>query len=159
MSSPSGDQERDRAETVIDALEAYQRLSIEVIENHAADPESAVKGLVALHLDWTESNRETARLVARHRNDVMAGPHRDRLVASNREYFASMKTWIDTQAENGILPAVSFSLMHAVIFAPTQEIAKLGLADRLKKPLSAYSQALGEAAWAALRALPERSRD
>ncbi len=146
------------AERVVTALVDYQQLSIAVVTKNGDDPEAAVKGLVSLHLEWTDQNRETAGLVARHRNVVMAGPHRERLIEANREFFASMKQWIDRQSESGRLPAVSFNLMHAVIFAPTQEIAKLGLAGRLKKPLQEYALPLGEAAWAGLLTLPERSQ-
>ena len=56
------------------------------------------------------------------------------------------------------LPAVSFNLMHAIVFAPTQEIAKLALAGRLRKPLPEYAESLGDAAWAGLQTLPERTR-
>lgn len=147
------------AETVVTALEDYQQLSIAVVTENSDDPEAAIKGLVALHLSWTEANRETATLISRHRNAVATGPLGERLQASNRDYFASMKIWIDRQSEAGRLPAMSFNLMHAVIFAPTQEIAKLALASRLKKPLADYAEALGDAAWAGLLTLPERSRD
>jgi hypothetical protein len=147
------------AERVVTALEDYQQLSIEVITGNAGDPEAAVKGLVALHLDWTEENRETATLISRHRNAVVAGPLGPRLMASNKEFFTSMKAWIERQSKTSRLPAVSFNLMHAVIFAPTQEIAKLALAGRLKKPLGDYAEALGDAAWAGLLALPERTRN
>ncbi|MGA7435349.1 MAG: hypothetical protein WBW44_06960 [Solirubrobacterales bacterium] len=146
------------AETVIDELENYQRLSIDVVNRNREDPEAAVKGLVSLHLAWTEENPETAKLINRHRNEVFNGPHRDRLVASNSEFFIAMKGWIDLQAASGRLPAVSFNLLHAVIFAPTQEVAKLWLAGRLKKPPSEYIGPLGDAAWAGLLALPERSQ-
>lgn len=146
------------AEKVIEALETYQELSIEVVEANSEDPEAAVKGLVSLHLSWTADNPDTSRLISRHRHQVISGPHRERLMASNRDYFAAMKAWIDRQAESGRLPALSFNLMHAVIFAPTQEIAKLWLAGRLKKPLTEYAGPLGDAAWAGLLALPERQR-
>ncbi|MBK5231986.1 MAG: hypothetical protein JJE13_03255 [Thermoleophilia bacterium] len=149
----------ETAEMVVTALEDYQQLSIAVVTNNADDPEAAIKGLVALHLNWTEDNRETAKLVARHRNAAAAGPLGERLMASNREFFASMRTWIDRQSESGRLPPISFNLMHAVTFAPTQEVAKLSLAGRLKKPLPEYAEALGDAAWAGLLALPERRRD
>ena len=144
---------------VVNALEDYQQLSIGVVTDNADDPEAAVKGLVSLHLNWTEENPETARLVARHRNAVAGGPLGGRLMASNKEFFASMKVWIDRNAETGAMPPVSFNLMHAVTFAPTQEIAKLGLAGRLTKPLPGYAEALGDAAWAGLLALPARSRE
>lgn len=146
------------ADTVISELESYQQLSIEIVEGNAADPEKVVKGLVELHLSWTEKNPDTAKLINRHRNEVIGGPHRERLLESNRAYFVAMKQWIDLQAETGRLPAISFNLLHAVIFAPTQEVAKLWLAGRLKKSPSEYAAPLGDAAWAGVLALPERSR-
>lgn len=148
----------DIAERVVSALEEYQRLSVEVVSGHADDPEAAIKGLVALHLDWTEENRETALLIAKHRNAAAAGPLGPRLAASNKKFFASTTEWIERQSEAGRIPAVSFNLMHAVTFAPTQEIAKLGLSGRLKKPLPEYAEAMGDAAWAGLLALPGRSQ-
>ncbi len=141
---------------VVNALEDYQRLSIAVVSEYADDPEAAVKGLVSLHLSWTEENQETAKLIAQHRNAVANGPLSGRLMASNREFFDSMKIWIDRNAESGKMPPVSFNLMHAVTFAPTQEITKLGLAGKLKRPLPEYAGALGDAAWAGLLSLPER---
>lgn len=141
---------------VAEALERYQRLSVEVLERHEANPEAAVKGLIALHLSWTEEDPDRARTVSRGRNAVAAGVHGNRLAQSNREWFTQMKTWIDSQAAVGRIEPVSFNLLHAVIFAPTQEIAKLWLAGRLKRPLDRYSGPLGEAAWAAVSALPPR---
>jgi len=146
------------AERVIEELEAYQQLSIDIVSSDAENPEVVVKGLVRLHLSWTEKNPDIARLIALHRNEVINGPHRERLMASNQAYFSSMKEWIDLQAGTGRLPAISFNLLHAVIFAPTQEVAKLWLAGRLKKAPSAYIAPLGDAAWAGVLALPERSR-
>ena len=139
---------------VVNALEDYQQLSVAVVIENGDDPEAAVKGLVSLHLNWTEENPETAGLIARHRNAVAAGPLGGRLMASNKTFFAAMKKWIDRNAESGAMPPVSFNLMHAVTFAPTQEIAKLGLAGKLKKPLPEYAEPLGDAAWAGLLALP-----
>jgi hypothetical protein len=141
---------------VVEALERYQRLSVEVLERHGSDPETAVKGLIALHLSWTEEDPERARSVSRWRNEAVAGAYGDRLAESNREWFAQMKAWIGSQAATGRIEAVSFNLLHAVVFAPAQEIAKLWLAGRLKRPLDGYAAARGEAAWAAVRALPPR---
>jgi len=141
---------------VVEALERYQRLSVEVLERHEADPEAAVKGLISLHLSWTEEDPERARTVSRGRNAAAAGAHGDRLAISNREWFGQMKAWIDSQAAAGRIEPVSFNLLHAVVFAPTQEIAKLWLAGRLKRPLDEYASALGKAAWAAVSALPSR---
>jgi hypothetical protein len=147
------------ATRVVEALEEYQRLSLDTLDENRSDPEACVRALVRLHLDWTGRDPDLARLVSRHRNAVMAGPGGERLTASNRRWFSEMNAWIDEQARTGRMEPVSFNLMHAVVFAPTQEIAKLWLAGLLKKPLGSYSPALEDAAWAAMSALPSRARD
>ena len=144
------------AEQVVAALEDHQRRSVEILERNESDPEAVVKALVRLHLEWTGEDRERAILISRRRNEVAAGRLGDKLAASNREFFSRMKAWIDSQTEAGRIEPVSFNLLHAVIFAPTQEIAKLWLAGRLKRPLGSYADALGEAAWASVTALPAR---
>lgn len=144
------------AERVISTLEAHQRRSVEILEANESDPEAVVKALVRLHLEWTEEDPERAILISRKRNEVAAGQLGERLAASNREFFSRMKAWIDSQAEAGRVEPVSFNLLHAVVFAPTQEIAKLWLAGRLKRPLASYADALGDAAWAGIAALPAR---
>ncbi len=58
---------------MIEALEQYQRLSTEVLDLNRDDPEAGVKGLVALHLSWTEENPDRARMVSRNRNAAAAG--------------------------------------------------------------------------------------
>ena len=143
---------------VVAALEDHQRRTVEILEREGDDAETVVKSLVRLHLEWTEEDRERAITVSRHRNAVAAGPLGERLAAANRDWFSTMKAWIDAQAEAGSIEPVSFNLLHAVIFAPTQEIAKLWLAGRLKRPLASYADALGDAAWAAVCALPARDR-
>ncbi|MCB0827396.1 MAG: hypothetical protein KDB62_01135 [Solirubrobacterales bacterium] len=145
------------AARVVDALEAYQQLSREVYDGTPDDPEAVVRGLVRLHLEWTEENRETATLIARHRNKVAAGPEGRRLAESNREMFRATRAWITEQAAAGRMPATSFDLLHAVVFAPTQEIAKLWLTGRLKAPLADQTEALADAAWAAVAALPDEA--
>ena len=144
------------AATVVDALEDFQRLSRDVYESNPDDPEAVVKGLVRLHLKWTEENRETAILIAGHRNEVAAGPEGKRLAESNKEMFKATRSWIDEQAAAGRMPATSFNLLHAIVFAPTQEVAKLWLAGRLKTPPTEQAEALAEAAWAGVSALPDR---
>jgi hypothetical protein len=146
----------DLAETVVSELESYQQRSMAVLATHEVDPGEAVRALVALHLTWTEEDPDRARTVSRHRNEVAGGPLGKRLAASNRQWFEEMKDWIDSQSREGRMKPVSFNLLHAVVFAPTQEIAKLWLAGRLKRPLSDYAAPLGDAAAASVSALPAR---
>lgn len=147
---------------VLAALEDYQQRTIALYRRHVEDPEACVKALVRLHLEWTEEDPERARMVARYRGPVMAGPGKERLTASNATYFAESKQWMDRARESGRMPSVSFNVLHALVFAPTQEIAKHWLGGRLRKRPVEYAEAMGEAAWAgvlAAGASPETSRD
>jgi len=136
-------------DAVVEALEGYQRLTIELLERHD-DPEACVRALVALHLRWTEEDPDRARMVARHRHAVMAGPGRERLTASNARYFELTRGWLRREAEAGRLPAVSFNVFHALVFAPTQELAKHWLGGRLRRAPGEYADRMGRAAWAGL---------
>jgi hypothetical protein len=156
MSESGSQTDSDLAEKVVSELERYQQLSMEALTRNESDPDAGIRALVALHLSWTEEDPDRARMVSRHRNEVAAGPLGEKLAASNRQWFGRMKQWIDSQAEAGRIEPVSFNLLHAVVFAPTQEIAKLWLAGRLKRAPGEYSDALGDAAVAAVRALPSR---
>lgn len=145
-------------DAVVEALEGYQRLTVELLERHD-DPEACVKALVALHLRWTEEDPDRARMVARHRHAVMAGPGRERLTASNARYFELSRGWLRREAEAGRLPAVSFNVFHALVFAPTQELAKHWLGGRLRKAPGEYADRMGRAAWAGLVAAAEGGGD
>ena len=139
-------------EAVLEALEEYQRRTIELYQDHAGDPESCVKSLVRLHLGWTEEDPERAKLVSRYRGPVMAGPGKDRLTASNLAYFEESKRWMRESTESGGMPPVSFNVLHALVFAPTQELCKHWLGGRLKRRPTEYAAAMGEAAWAGILA-------
>lgn len=139
-------------EEVLTALEEYQRRTIDLYREHGGDPESCVKGLVRLHLAWTEEDPDRAKMVSRYRGEVMAGPGRERLTESNAAYFEQSKRWLRESAESGAMPAVSFNILHALVFAPTQELAKHWLGGRLKKQPTEYANAMGEAAWAGILA-------
>lgn len=149
---PTSDSSELPVEPVIEALEDYQQRTIQLYRDHADDPEACVKALVNLHLVWTEEDPERARLVSRYRGQVMAGPGRERLSASNVVYFEETKRWKGRVVESGAMPSVSFNVLHALVFAPTQELAKHWLGGRLKRRPTEYAEAMGDAAWAGIRA-------
>lgn len=139
-------------EEVVEALTDYQQRTTATYETHADDPEACVKNLIRLHLGWTEEDPDRARLVSRYRNPVMAGPGRERLTESNTAYFEQTKRWMERSRESGAMPALSFNILHALVFAPTQELAKLWLGGRLKRQPTEYADAMGDAAWAGITA-------
>ncbi len=157
-----GTTDRDRAgapdpaettdEQVLAWLEEYRDLSLEVIEDHAGDPEGAVRGLVALHVEWTEVDPDRARAVAAGRGRVAAGDLGGRLRDSNRILFRRLAEWVGQALTDGAIRTDSVALLHALVFAPTQELARLHLAGLLDRPLGEYREALARAAWDSIRA-------
>lgn len=145
------------ADEVIAALELYQQRTLDLYDRHRDDPEACVKALVSLHLEWTEEDPDRARTVARHRNAVMAGPGRERLTEANARYFAATREWLTADPVAERLSGLSFNVMHALVFAPTQELAKLWLGGRLRERPTAYADRMGRAAWAGLLAAGGRT--
>lgn len=136
-------------------LEEYRDLSLEVLEANRDDAEGAVRGLVALHVSWTEEDPERARAVAAGRGRLAAGPLAPKLKDSNRTLFASLRDWAQSAREAGEIETDSTALLHALVFAPTQELARLHLAGLLDRPLGEYRDLLADAAWEAVRNDPE----
>lgn len=137
---------------IVEALEDYQQASLEVLQLNEGSPEAAVKGLVDLHIEWTSSDPERARMVASGRNRAMAGPLGPRLRQSNDEWMTALRAWLDGERESGLVSNGSIAILHAVVFAPTQEIAKLWLAGLLPRDLEDYRDPLADAAWAGILA-------
>ncbi|MCO5315094.1 MAG: hypothetical protein M9938_02865 [Solirubrobacterales bacterium] len=145
------------ADEVIAALEDYQRRTIELYALHRGDPEGCVMALVRLHLAWTEEDPARARMVAVHRNAVMAGPDRERLSRSNSAYFKQTREWLELERASGLMPVVSFNVLHALVFAPSQELAKHWLGGRLRKLPTEYADRMGRAAWAGILAAGDQA--
>jgi hypothetical protein len=145
-------EERDSDEFILEALEEYQRASLDVLDANRGDPEAAVKGLVDLHITWTAADPERARLVSAGRNRVIAGPLGARLKESNAGWMAALRQWLDSERDDGRISGGSIAILHAVVFAPTQEIARLWLSGLLPRDLEDYRRPLAEAAWAGITA-------
>ena len=139
-------------EEVLAWLEEYRDLTLALLEANDGDPEAAVKGLVALHVDWTEGDPERARAVAAGRGRLAAGALGPRLKESNRILFGALREWVRSANGAGTLGTESVPLLHALVFAPTQELARLHLAGLLDRPLGEYRDALADAAWNSVKA-------
>lgn len=137
---------------VVQSLEEYQARTVDLYREHADDPEACIKALVRLHLSWTEEDPDRARMVSKYRGPVMDGPGRERLTASNISYFEETKRWKTSATDSGAMPSISFNILHALVFAPTQELAKHWLGGRLKHRPTDYAEAMGDAAWAGILA-------
>lgn len=137
---------------VVEALEDYQQDSLEVLASCRGNPEAAIRGLVDLHIDWTAGDPDLARLVSAGRHRAISGPLGPRLRESNGRWMNELKAWLASERESGGLPLGSLAILHAVVFAPTQEISKLWLAGLLPRELEDYRRPLADAAWAGIAA-------
>lgn len=143
------------AALVLEAFADYQGGILRLLSEHAEDARAGIEGLVEHHLDWVERNPEDARLLMTRRDKVAAGPYGDRLSEQNREFLRAVGGWLDSQVEAGRMPALGIDLVHALAFAPAQELSSLWLAGRIESPPTAFSARLAPAAWAAILAVPE----
>jgi AcrR family transcriptional regulator len=140
------------AALVIDALATYQHELLAVLDEHAEDPEGGIKAAVAHELAWFERRPREARLVIAYRDVVAASDAgREPLRAANRVFLTQVRAWLQRQAH--ALGEIDVNVLHAVAFAPARELASLWLAKRLRQRPSTHAEPLGDAAWAALRAL------
>lgn len=141
-----GSKEGVLAEVVASALEGYQRGLLAALAQHDGDAEGGVRAAVAHELAWFEAHPREARIVIAHRDAVAAT---GRLRAPNRDALAQARAWL-----HGALgpDAPALDLFNAIVLAPAREIGALWVAKRVKAKPTTYERALGDAAWAALRA-------
>jgi AcrR family transcriptional regulator len=140
-----GSKEGVLAEVVAGALEGYHRSLLATLGEHAGDGPGGVRAAVAHELSWFVEHPREARLVLAHRDAVAAT---GRLRAPNRAVLEGVGAW----ARDAIGPDVDLHVLHAVVFAPARSIGALWATGRVKRDPTTYAEALGDAAWAGLRA-------
>lgn len=119
-----------------------------VLQRHAREPAAGIRSAIAHRLAWGEERRGEARLVLLHRGSLLAGP----FVTEPRTLATKFDAWLRAQAETGRLPVIDVRVALPLVFGPADDVLRAWL-DRPEDPApSTYADALGAAAWAALRA-------
>lgn len=142
------------ATLILDTLAGYHREVIAMLEANSDDAEAGIKGLISHHLEWVEANPDDARLLMERRDKLAAGPHGDRLAAQTKDFLGVVKRWLKAQSEAGRMPDVGINLVHALTFAPAQELGSLWLNGRMKQRPTTFTDRLTAAGWAAIQAVP-----
>jgi AcrR family transcriptional regulator len=140
-----GSKEGVLAEVVAGALEGYHETLLAALAEHDGDGPGGVRAAVAHELAWFVDHPREARLVLAHRDAVAAT---GRLRGSNRAVLKAVGAW----AREAIDPDLDINLFHAVVLAPARSIGALWATKRIKNDPTTYAAALGDAAWAGLRA-------
>jgi AcrR family transcriptional regulator len=133
------------AEVVAGALEGYHQTLLATLAEHPHDGPGGVRAAVAHELRWFVDHPREARLVLAHRDAVAAT---GRLRAPNRAVLTAVGAW----AREAIDPNIDINVLHAVVFSPARSIGALWATKRIKNDPTAYAAALGDAAWAGLKA-------
>jgi AcrR family transcriptional regulator len=139
------------AALVVGALADYQDGLLAVLDAHRDSARDGIRAALAFELRWFEDDPRAARLVIAHRDAVAASAGgREPLRAANRAFARRVRVWLDRHAET---KAIDITVLHAVVFAPARELGSLWLAKRVKQRPTTFATALGDAAWAGLRAI------
>jgi AcrR family transcriptional regulator len=151
-----GSKEGVLAALLAEIITGYQHTVLAVLDTHTDDAHTGVLATVAAHLRWTEHHRDQAMLLQRYRDQVTHGAHREQVRDLNRHFRDRNEAWLRRQANAGALPPVTVEVAHAVVFAPAREVCRVWLTHDDFPPPTSFSDALGQAAWAGLRALADK---
>jgi AcrR family transcriptional regulator len=135
----------------LDGLRDYQQAFLEVLEQ-GGDAEATVKAIVENHLRWVAEHPRMASYLMSSREVEVARATEPELRAMNRAVIDATREWVERGVIAGTLRALSTALYYAVLIGPAQEFARQWLRRRERKALMDAQDALGEAAWRAVRA-------
>jgi AcrR family transcriptional regulator len=107
--------------------------------------EEGIKAGVKLHLRWVSKHRAGAAILLAHRP---SGPE---LGAMNKEFFREITAWWQTHVHYGTLRNLPLAVIHALWLGPAHEYTRAWLAGEVKRPPSAVTETLAQAAWDALK--------
>ncbi len=145
-----GGKEGVAAELYVEGLRGYQDGFLSAIERHE-DPQSAVRAVVRHHLRWVERNPRLAQFLMGRRETELRLATEARVRELNRAFFPRVMAWVETHAAAGKLRPLPADLWEPVLLGPSQEFARLWLAERARSSLRRAERELGDATWAAVR--------
>jgi AcrR family transcriptional regulator len=146
-----GGKEQIAGALYVEGLAGYHRGLSALVER---DPgaEEGVRAIVRHHLRWVAGNPELARFLMNRRETEVRLASEAPLRALNRATFAAVTAWFEAHAESGGVRPMPFDLLYATVIGPAQEFARHWLDGNTKTSIKRAERALGDAAWAALRA-------
>lgn len=121
----------------------------------AADVEAALKALVLSYVDWVTAHPDLARFLYQARGYVAKGPHADELARRNRAHFGALFGWFETHAGRERLLQLPAELYPALIIGAAESYCRAWLSGRVKVAPAVHGPLLAEAAWRALRRVPD----
>jgi AcrR family transcriptional regulator len=152
-----GGKEGLAAELYVDGLRGYQAGFLDALER-GSDPRASIRGLVRHHLRWVQSNPELAKFLMNRRETELRVATQARVRELNRSFFPRVERWMGRHVRTGALRPVPEDLWEPLLLGPSQEFARLWLAERTGISLRRAERELAEATWNALRGDADQRR-
>lgn len=102
------------------------------------------------HLSWVETNRELASFMYERGRPDWQPAHGAGVKKLNRSAAAHVRDWIAPLAAKGVLRDLPLPVLAACVVGPAHFIARRWLSGMITARPTSFSEALAEAAWAAL---------
>jgi AcrR family transcriptional regulator len=133
----------------LEGLREYQEMFVAALAR-AESTRDGVEGAVHHHIRWVTGQPELARFLLLVGDATVVGSTESALRQLNRGFFGEVRRWTRPRVEAGELRELSLELMTALWLGPTQELARVWLAGRMRTSLLEAAPALADAAWKSL---------
>jgi AcrR family transcriptional regulator len=135
-----------------DFARQHQRLFLDELARHE-DAESAVKGIVRMHLAWCADNPGMARFLVTVSEPAVLAAAEAELTEGNQRFSAAVRNWWRPHVHYGSLRPLNAAQSLALWLGPSQEWIRAWLLGAFTEPPSDEDiELLADAAWLCLRA-------
>lgn len=142
----------------VDAISSFQEGLWELVRSRPRTLRAALRGTLAHQLCWTEEHADLARFVYSRGHPEWDSPAAPDVASLNRNLAGAFADWLAPLIRSGEVRPMSMLLLTAIVSGPAHAIARRWLAGQLDRPPSAFLDELSDAAWAAVRGSPVRTR-
>ncbi|HEY7934018.1 MAG TPA: TetR/AcrR family transcriptional regulator [Solirubrobacteraceae bacterium] len=142
----------------LEAMSSFQEGLWQLVRSRPRSLRGAVRGTIGHQLSWTEGHADLARFVYLRGHLDWDSPAGAQLQSLNRDLAGAFEQWMAPLVERGEIRDTSMLLISAIVNGPAHAIARRWLAGHLQSPPSTFLAELTDAACAALRGTPVRTR-
>jgi AcrR family transcriptional regulator len=142
----------------VEAIASYQEGLWEIVRRRPRSLRAAVRAVIAHQLGWIEDHPDRARFVYLRGHLDWSSPGGAEVAALNRDVAEAFRDWMAPLVARGQIRDLPMVMITAIVNGPGHAIAQRWLAGVLDTPPTAFAEELADAACAALRGTPVRSR-
>ena len=138
----------------VDCAARYQKVFLDELDRHD-DAETAVRGIVRMHLRWCADHPQMARFLITMTEPAVLEAAEHELKNLNDRFASALRSWWRPHAHYGTLRPLTPAQSQALWLGPAQELVRAWLLGVIPDPPSAAdAEVLADTAWLCLRADP-----